>query len=491
MATFQSGNKAAKKRRVGPGIVKLKGKKGLYLRWYETREKYQDQTITADMPHGLSLQPAPQGGVTVTRKPGAKNPFCKLLEKDDAILKIAGKNINSQDDLERVLEEYKGKQVLMRINKGGKAGTIPRFAKAGNNREEAKAFLADWGTIKKKREKAKDKTEVTFSQLVDEFLKWAETPSAGYSKTWLKDVKRIIEGHRTRWGALPLNKITPELIRRWYNERASKVAASTLVNEISPLRRAFKLAIREYKYIKEDPSKDITFRQPAARTPHYLSEEEIEQLMAIARTRDANRLNPEMTFKGGVTYNILGQTADELRTNRYNSDGTFDTARIRFLMLTALRKSQFIDLKWTNYDAKRGTLTLQTTDEHSEKTRKVHVIPLPEAAKTIITGQPRNSTYIFPNLEGNHDAEIAKRIRKVFKAFEKEHAKHVHLHMLRHTGLTQLLKHSQNIAAVSKYAGHSNIKTTEIYAHVLDQQLQEITSDFDIGGNGDAEESGD
>ena len=54
------------------------------------------------------------------------------------------------------------------------------------------------------------------------------------------------------------------------------------------------------------------------------------------------------------------------------------------------------------------------------------------------------------------------------------------MHILRHTALTQLLKHSGNIAAVSKYAGHANIKTTEIYVHILDEQLKEITADFDF-----------
>jgi len=123
---------------------------------------------------------------------------------------------------------------------------------------------------------------------------------------------------------------------------------------------------------------------------------------------------------------------------------------------------------------------LQTTEEHSEKGRKINVIPLPKKAKTIINGQPKNSDYIFPNLIGGWDEQIGKRIGRIFKTFEEETGKHMHLHILRHTALTQFLKYSGNIAAVSKYAGHANIKTTEIYAHILDEQLKEITADFDF-----------
>ena len=128
MATFQSGNKAAKKRRVGPAIVKLKGKKGLYLRWYETREQIQNYTITVPSSHDLSEPPAAKGGISATKNPSKRSPFGNILEKDDTILKIAGKPVNSRVD--HVLKEFSGKQVLLRVNKGGKTGTtvpvIPR-----------------------------------------------------------------------------------------------------------------------------------------------------------------------------------------------------------------------------------------------------------------------------------------------------------------------------------------------------------------------------
>ena len=107
------------------------------------------------------------------------------------------------------------------------------------------------------------------------------------------------------------------------------------------------------------------------------------------------------------------------------------------------------------------------------------MIPLPEKAQAIIDGQPHNSEYIFPNLVGGHDVQVAARLGRIFKKFEEQTGRHLHLHMLRHTALTSLLEHTQNIAAVSRFAGHADIKTTQIYAHILDGQLKEITADFD------------
>ena len=480
MATFKKGNKKANKHRVGASIIKLKGKSGHYIRWYDRREDFRDFTVTATLPHKLSLKPAKKTGLQVSKKLKKDALLVNRVDIGDVILKAAGFPVNTVEEFNTQLKAFAGKQILIHVNKGGKTGTTPRFVKAGNTITEARRSLNNLDNIKKQREKQKPKTNIVFSQLVNDFLDWAETPIAGYAKSWLKDIKRIMRVHSERWGALPLEKITPIEIQRWINARSKDVVVSTLNNELSPLRKAFQLAVTQWDYLKEDPTRNISFRQPPASIPKYLSEEEVSTLLGLARNADKFRLNPVITSKGGIRKSMLGQTAGELRSNRYNADGTFDTARINFLLLTALRKGQFIDLKWEQYNKKTGTITLQTTEEHSEKGRKVNVIPLPKRAKAIIDGQPKNSDYIFPNLIGGRDEQIGRRIGKIFKTFKEDTGKHMHLHVLRHTALTQLLKHSGNIAAVSKYAGHSNIKTTEIYAHILDDRLKEITADFDF-----------
>ena len=481
MSKFIVGNRASKKRSYGPKIIKKGSRPGYYIRWYESREIIRDYLITAvtSPPASLELEPAKGKGLKVISSPGEDSAFHGLIEKGNIILKVAGKSVNTISELESALKEFSGQKVRVKVNASGKTGTRPKLIKAGKNKEEAQHTLMNLSAVMKQRVEKTPEIDITFTQLVDEFLDWASTPAAGYSKRWLNDITRIMEIHRKRWGTMLLSDITAAEIQRWVNKRSKEAASSTLVNEISPLRQAFKLAINQYKYIKEDPTRGITFRQEAKKIPKYLSPEEINVLLQIARAKDDSRLNPDVKSKVGRTKTTLGQKPDELKRTRYNKDGTFDTARIRFLLLTALRKSQLIDLQWSDYDSKRGTITLQTSDTHSEKSRRVNVIPLPEKAKAIIDGQPRNSDYIFPNLAGGHDVQIATRLGRIFKKFEEQTGRHMHLHMLRHTALTSLLEHTQNIAAVSRFAGHADIKTTEIYAHILDGQLKKITADFD------------
>ena len=481
---FQSGNtSSARTRKPGPKIVRLPGRHGktlpgYYIRWYEPRQNCKLLSATATTPHGLTLAPAPGGGLVVMDAPKKTNPYYGL-DAGDIILQVEGVKIVAPEDLDPALAAYAGKLVRVKVNRGGKTGVTPRFSKAGNTRAQAQEALMKFTEIREAKKFNTTERDVLFTRLCDEFIQWAET-IGGYSKTWMGDVRRIVECHRKRWGALPIDTITAKDIMEWSEARFKETSASTVNNEISPLRKMFHLAVDEWHYLREDPTLKVKLRRPPKSIPKYLGQVEIDNLIKIAEQHDRKRLQMFASGKGGSTVNQTKQTPDEL-IKRYNMDGTFDACRLRFLFLTALRKSQFTHLRWKQYDKQRGTITIQTDEVHSEKSRKPMTLPLPQAAVKIIEGQPRICDYIFPNLMGTCDEEIASRLIKgTFAEFEATYGKHVHMHMTRHTALTHLLQHTQNIALVSKYAGHAQLQTTQIYAHVLETQLRAATQDFDI-----------
>jgi len=57
--------------------------------------------------------------------------------------------------------------------------------------------------------------------------------------------------------------------------------------------------------------------------------------------------------------------------------------------------------------------------------------------------------------------------------------KRVTSHTLRHSFATHLLESGTNIRVVQKLLGHADVKTTEIYTHVLQQNLGAVTSPLD------------
>ncbi|MCX7003199.1 MAG: tyrosine-type recombinase/integrase [bacterium] len=481
MALFKDGNQIGCKKRgqFGPRIIKVRGRPGYYIRHYVGREDIRNVVIEALTPHDLTLQPAANGGLVVMQPPPKNSQYTGIVLSGDIIYSVGNVTLHAVEDLDRTLNAFAGKSVNMRVNKGGKTGTKPVVVKAGSTKEEAMQFHKTWDAKKHSDPNGVTEHGVSFSRLADEYLLWAGS-IGGYSPAWLKEATRLMAVHKARWGTLPLERITTKVIMDWATQRYATKSWNTLMNELKPIKVAFRLAVKHWHYIKENPAAGIEIRKPAATAPKYLLLDQVDILVNAAHEADINRLTPSVSRKGGVGVTPTGMSPSEMHKH-YNKDGTFDMARIRFLLLTGLRKSQFVDLKWTQYDKDRGTLTLQSGDGHTEKSRRVTVLPLPDAAKDIIDGQPRISAYIFPNLNGGHDVEIAIRFNRIANVVERTCGRHVHLHMLRHTALTHLLRQSQNIAAVSRYAGHAKVETTQIYAHVLDDQLQAITKHFNIG----------
>lgn len=64
-------------------------------------------------------------------------------------------------------------------------------------------------------------------------------------------------------------------------------------------------------------------------------------------------------------------------------------------------------------------------------------------------------------------ANIITRYSKMAKI-----AKNIHPHSLRHTFITHALRKSNDIVAVRRLAGHSNIATTQLYLHTEDELME-------------------
>jgi integrase/recombinase XerD len=57
--------------------------------------------------------------------------------------------------------------------------------------------------------------------------------------------------------------------------------------------------------------------------------------------------------------------------------------------------------------------------------------------------------------------------------------KKISFHTSRHTFATRALRKGMRIEYVSKLIGHSNIKTTQIYAKIVNEELDEAMDVFD------------
>jgi len=146
---------------------------------------------------------------------------------------------------------------------------------------------------------------------------------------------------------------------------------------------------------------------------------------------------------------------------------------LKFILHTGLRKGEWINLKWDNVtlSGENPSITIVSSGSWKTKTGGSRVIPLNNAALEIIRKQKgRNSEYVFTLKNGSiiHPDKPYQKLKTALSNLELEGD----IHKLRHTFASKLVMKGESLYTVSKLLGHSDIKTTQIYAHLAPDYLK-------------------
>ncbi len=151
-------------------------------------------------------------------------------------------------------------------------------------------------------------------------------------------------------------------------------------------------------------------------------------------------------------------------------------------------------------DLKQHLQRVRHTFENDLKTGTANVwLPGALAKKYPKAPQSWEWQYVFPSKSLSRDPRSGETrrhhmdesgLQKAIRAASKRTMinKRVTTHTLRHSFATHLLEAGTNIRVVQKLLGHADVKTTEIYTHVLQQNLGAVTSPLDTLGMAEPEE---
>jgi len=153
-----------------------------------------------------------------------------------------------------------------------------------------------------------------------------------------------------------------------------------------------------------------------------------------------------------------------------------------------LRVSDVLQLRWKNFDGEKIAIQTQKTDSLAS-------IKLPGKAIEIINYyKPANvddEAFIFPALNNDidcHDknavyhatqrasANINNNLKKL--VVDAGINKHIHMHCSRHTFAVRALQKGMRIEYVSKLMTHKTIATTQIYAKIVNAELDKAMEVF-------------
>jgi integrase/recombinase XerD len=227
-----------------------------------------------------------------------------------------------------------------------------------------------------------------------------------------------------------------------------KLESRTVARHLVTLRNFFRYA-QVQEFISEDPSQNLESPKIRRSLPDYLRLEEVEKLLA--------------------------------QPDEKTPIGLRDRAMLEVLYSSGLRVSELTGLRVLDLDRTAGYVRC------IGKGDKERVVPIGKKAMALVDrylrdarpkllgkGQLTHSQVLFLNRRGGGFSRVG--VWKILSAYGRQAGLRVALtpHMLRHSFATHLLERGADLRSVQLMLGHSDISTTQIYTHVVEERLKQI-----------------
>jgi len=218
----------------------------------------------------------------------------------------------------------------------------------------------------------------------------------------------------------------------------------SIARTLSAVKGLYRFAAAE-RLVAVDPTEQIEAARLPRHLPHYLSLEEVDQLLDAPDTK--------------------------------TPAGLRDRTMLETLYATGLRVSELVSLKLEDLHLDAGYLRCRG------KGRKERIVPLGRSAQRWIRrylkkGRPQVSTrsgpWLFPNRLGT------RMTRQRFWQILRSAGTRVGIrrslspHVVRHSFATHLLERGADLRSLQLMLGHSDIGTTQIYTHVSRERLRRV-----------------
>lgn len=156
-----------------------------------------------------------------------------------------------------------------------------------------------------------------------------------------------------------------------------------------------------------------------------------------------------------------------------NAECRYDVLKRAFLYscMTGLRWSDIQKLEWSQLQKVDGEWRITF---HQQKTKGLQYQPINQQAVDLMGIKTDETERVFIGLNYSDYMNVAL-LQWCLKAGI---TKHITFHCARHTYATLLLTNNTDLFVVSKLMGHSEIRTTQIYAKVIDKKKNEAVNNL-------------
>jgi integrase/recombinase XerD len=179
-------------------------------------------------------------------------------------------------------------------------------------------------------------------------------------------------------------------------------------------------------------------------------------------------------------------TAEEQEALRRQPNPRYPTGQrnrliIQLMLSTGLRLAETTALRWQDIDLHAGQLKVQRGRGARERVLWIGESDL-EALSDWRARQARDVAgkpeHVFTTLEGRPVSD--RYVQAMVKRYAQKAgiAKNVHPHLLRHTFAADIYRETSNIRVAQKALGHADLSTTQIYTHLVEEELEGALRSF-------------
>jgi integrase len=271
----------------------------------------------------------------------------------------------------------------------------------------------------------------TFGEFINEqYMPYIKS----YKRSWTTD-QSILKNHLLpRFEKRYMDDIQRQDVFKMHQEVTAAGAAPGSINRlIILLRFIYNLALLwEVPGIKTNPSKGVQLLKENNKRDRYLSVDEARRL-----------------------YEVVCQ-----------SDNIMLKYIVPMLILTGARKREVLDAEWQNFDLERRIWRIPLN-----KSGTARHVPLSDGALTILRDTPKRAGCPYPFANPDTLKPYASIFRSWATARNRAGLPEVRVHDLRHSFASLLINQGRSLYEVQSILGHTQVKTTQRYAHLANETL--------------------
>lgn len=278
----------------------------------------------------------------------------------------------------------------------------------------------------------------------ENYLSKVKQASANTVSSYMRDIRQFSDWLRDTEGLDTVDASQQNISDYLDHLRQDGRSGATVSRSLASLKNYYAYVVSS-GFLERTPVMDIHIDRGEKKLPQILTSREIELLLAQPACVDAK--------------------------------GFRDKAMLEVMYATGIRVTELIDLDVDDVNLEQGVIKCAG----SKKTRAIPLYPaalralsvyLKEIRSTMIASPDEKA--LFVNIGG------ARMSRQGFWKILKHYQTTAHIdkeitpHTLRHSFAVHLLENGADLGSVQELMGHSDISSTQMYTHMINQKLKSV-----------------